>query len=115
MKNAQKFRNVVHPPLITGPDDRLIIGDTFFFPEHHVFTGITRKLFKEIEKNVFKDSEEGKKFMDQWMADPGVNVSRTVWHGSSSFVGNMAELLLSKVQNLVGKMIKYLVNRPQNI
>ena len=44
---AQKFNNVINKPLVTGPDDQLILGDTFLFPEHHVFTGIVSKLIKE--------------------------------------------------------------------
>ena len=64
VRNAMKFHNVIHPPLITGPDHQLLLGDTFLFPEHHGFTRITSKLVKEIEKNVFNDSEEGTEFMN---------------------------------------------------
>ena len=112
---AQKFNNVTKKPLVTGPDDQLILGDTFLFPEHHVFTGIVSKLIKELEKNAFDPElpEEGPAFMDQWMTDPGVNVARTVWHGSASFIGNMAEKLLSKVNNLEKKLQQYLGQRPE--
>ena len=47
------------------------------------------------------------------MADPRVNVARTVWHGSASFIGNMAEKLLSKVNNLEKKLHQYLAHRPE--
>ena len=115
LSKAMKFHNVVNPPLVTGPEDQLILGDTFFFPEHHVFTGITSKLVKELERNVFEVPGEGTAFMDEWMADPGVNVSRTVWHGSASFIGNMAELLLARVDHLAAKLREYLANRPENL
>ena len=34
------------------------------------------------------------------MATPGVNVSRTVYHGSASFIGNMARRFLKMVDHL---------------
>ena len=113
---AQKLNNVIKKPLVTGPDDQLILGDTFLFPEHHVFTGIVSKLIKELEQNAFDPElpEEGPAFMDQWMADPGVNVARTVWHGSASFIGNMAEKLLSKVNNLK-KLQQYIGHRSSTL
>ena len=80
-----------------------------------MFTGIVSKLIKELEINAFDHElpEEGPAFMDQWMADPRVNVARTVWHGSASFIGNMAEKLLSKVNNLEKKLQQYLGHRPE--
>ena len=104
IKKAMQFNNVVSPPLITGADDMKILGDIFFFPEHHVFTGIVGKLVKELERKVFDDPIEGKAFMDEWMASPGVNVCRTVYQGSASFVGDMAELLLKRINSLEVKM-----------
>ena len=115
LKNAMKFHNVVNPPLITGPDNQLILGETILFPEHHVFTGIVGKLVKELERNVFGDPSEGVHFMNEWMADPGVNVCRTVWHGSASFVGNMAELLLARLDHLAARLREYLVSRPEHL
>ena len=88
------FHNVVNPPLITGKTDDTILGDIFYFPEHHVFTGIVGKLVKEFERNVFDNPEIGKVFMDEWMDSPCINISWTVYHGSASFVGNMAEKVI---------------------
>ena len=93
LKHAMHFNNVVNRPLITGKDDQKILGDLVFFPEHHVFTGIVGKVVKELERNVFESPDEGLNFLDEWMAEPGVNVSRTVYHGSASFIGNQAERL----------------------
>ena len=98
------FNNVVNPPLVTGDDDHNILGDIFLFPELHVFTGIVGKLVKEKERNVFSTPEEGKQFMEDWMSQPGVNVSKTVYYGNASFVGNMAEKLLEKVDTLREKI-----------
>ena len=42
--------------------------------------------------------------MDEWMATPGVNVSRTVYHGSASFVSNQARRLLTKLDSLEVKL-----------
>ena len=112
---AMKFHNVVNPPLVTGPEDQLILGETILFPEHHIFSGIVGKLVKELERNVFGDPGEGASFMNEWMANPGVNVCRTVWHGSASFVGNMAELVLARVDHLVATLREYLANRPEHL
>ena len=99
LKDAMKFNNVINPPLLTGPDDSKVLS-VVYFPELHVLTGIVGKLVKEMEKNVFPSPEEGKKFMDEWMASPSVNVCRTVYHGSANFVGDMARKLLKKVANM---------------
>ena len=45
---AMKYHNVVKPPLVTDRDDQKILGDLFYFPEHHVFTGIVGKLANEL-------------------------------------------------------------------
>ena len=59
---------------------------------------------KELEQKVFDSQEEGVSFMNQWMKEPGINVIRTVYHGSASFIGNQAERLLSKVDLLEIKL-----------
>ena len=104
LKKAKDHNNVIHPPLVTGADDDKILGDIFFFQEHHVFTGIHAKLVKELERNVFETQAEGQEFVDDWMSSPGVNISRTVYHGSASFVGNMAHKFIKKVDSLAAKL-----------
>ena len=104
LKNAKDFHNVVNPPLITGRDDMKILGDIFFVPEHHIFTGIHGKLVKELERNAFDSPDEGVGYIDKWMESPGINISRTVYHGSASFVGNMAQKFLTKVEDLEARM-----------
>ena len=104
LKKAMDFHNVVNPPLVTGRDDKKILGELFFVPEHHVYTGIFGKLVMEFERKAFDSPEEGKDYLDKWMASPGINVSRTVYHGSASFVGNMVHKFLSKVENLESKV-----------
>lgn len=99
LKTAMKFGNVVNIPLVTGPDDKLLI-DLFNFPELHVLTGIVGKIIKEMERKVFPSAEEGKEFLDRWMEQPSINISRTVYHGSASFKGNMAKKLLKLSTNL---------------
>lgn len=105
LKSAMKFGNVVNVPLLTGPNDRWIL-DIFNFPELHVLTGITGKIVKEFERKVFTCAEDGKNFMDRWMVQPSVNVSRTVYHGSASFKGNMAKKLL-KLSNNLSKFVDH--------
>lgn len=108
LKKAMNFHNVVNPPLVTGRDDPKILGDLFFFPEHHVFTGIVGKLVKELEKNVFDSPEEGNTFLNEWKASPGIYVSRTVWHGSASFIVNIAHRLLKMVDDLLTRLKGFL-------
>ena len=104
LKKAMDFHNVVNPPLVTGGDEKKILGDLFFVPEHHVYTGIFGKLVMEFERKSFDTPQEGKDYLDTWMASPGINVSRTVYHGSANFVGNMVQKFLSKLENLEFKV-----------
>ena len=99
LKDAMKFGNVVNPPLLTGPDEALVLT-LVYFPELHVLIGVVSKLVKEMERRILPTPEEGKKFLDDWMSSPSVNVCRTVYHGQANFVGNMAKLLLKKLENL---------------
>ena len=101
---AMDYNNVVNRPLVIGPADKKILGDLVYFPEHHIFTGILGKLIMEMERKLFDSAKEGVKWMDEWMATPGVNVSRTVYHGSASFVGNQARRLLTKLDSLEIKL-----------
>ena len=57
---------------------------------------------------MFETPEEGKAFMDEWMESPGINISRTVYHGSGIFIGNMVTRLLAKVENLQIKLHQHL-------
>ena len=114
VKTAMKFHNVINPPLVTGPSWQRIL-EIFLFPEHHVFTGIVGKLVKELERSAFDSPEEGQIFMDKWMAEPGVNVSRTVYMGSANFIGNMAELLLERADSLLIRIRQYLALRPDKL
>ena len=104
LKKAMDLHNVVNPPLVTGGDEKKILGDLFFVPEHHVYTGIFGKLVMEFERKSFDTPQEGKDYLDTWMASPGINVSRTVYHGSANFVGNMVQKFLSKLENLEFKV-----------
>ena len=99
LKNAMKYNNVINPPLLTGPDSALVLS-VVYFPELHVLIGIVSKLVKELENRIFPTQEEGKKFLENWMASPSVNVRKTVYHGQANFVGNMAKLLLKKLDSL---------------
>ena len=65
---------------------------------------VNGKLVKEFERRVFETPADGKAFLDEWMSSPGVNVSRTVYHGSASFVGNMAHKFIKKVNSLESKV-----------
>ena len=64
-----------------------------------------------MERKVFTSPEEGKKFLDSWMEQPTVNVSRTrtVYHGSASFKGNMGRKLIKLSGNL-GEYVKTMLD-----
>ena len=98
-KNAMKYNNVINPPLLTGSDSALVLS-VVYFPELHVLIGIVSKLVREMENSIFPTQEEGQKFMESWMSSPSVNVRKTVYHGQANFVGNMAKLLLKKLDSL---------------
>ena len=91
--NAQHYTNVVNRPLIIGDDDTLLI-DKINIPGLHVMTGNTAKLLAEMEKT-FPDQEEGKNFVDKFLAT--MNVHRAEYQGSHSFEGNQARKLLRRI------------------
>ena len=46
------------------------------------------KLIKELERsNIFATEEAGHVCVNEWMSRPGINVRRTHYHGTASFVG----------------------------
>ena len=97
IKNAMKFNNVVNKPLIKG-DYSTKITSLINFPELQVLTGVVGKVVKELERKAFTTAKEGTDFMNKWMET--VNVQRTVYHGSASFVGDMAARLLKNTDSL---------------
>ena len=85
-KVAKNFQNVTKKPLITGNDDQLILGQTFFWPELHVLIGLTGKLMKELERSsVFLSEKEGREFLCSW--EKGHSIQRTAFHGTTSYTG----------------------------
>ena len=108
MKKAKDCNNVIHRPLIEGPYDQKILGDSIMFPELHVFTGLVAKMEKEIEKNLFESEKAGHQFMDEFFSE--CSISRAVYHGSSNFVGNQAKKLLRMVPQLEHKLMTTLVD-----
>ena len=91
--NAKNYTNVVNPPLITGDDDMLLL-DLINIPGLHVMTGNVGKLIGEMEK-VFPDPEQGKDFVDKFLAS--IIVHRAEYQGSHSFEGNHARRLLRRI------------------
>ena len=56
---------------------------------------------KELEKsNIFPTEKVGHDFVDAWMSQPGINVCRTVYHGSANFVGDQADRLMMLIESL---------------
>ena len=48
-KNIKDFYNVQHPPLLSGPDDKLVLMSVCI-PEFHVFEGTTNHLLKALNE-----------------------------------------------------------------
>ena len=99
---AKEFLNVVREPLLSlarFPDNTLLC-DIYNVPGLHCMTGIAAKLIKEIEKSFAnnKETKEGTKFVDEFLAKNYVN--RTEYQGSHSFEGNHARKLLE----IIGRM-----------
>ena len=84
-------------PLLNGEDNKKFISAASF-PQLHVLTGIVGKIIKELERKIFTSAIQGTEFMNKWMES--VNVLRTVYHGSASCVGDMANRLLNNLDSL---------------
>ena len=112
LKKAQTCNNTINRPLIQGPYDQKILGQTILFPELHIFTGVISKLEKEIEKHLFESEKAGHTFMDEFFSEQGI--SRAVYHGTSNFVGQQAKKLLKKVPELEQKLNTTIVD-PQKL
>ena len=99
LADAKEFMNVVNPPLLTYPDETLLV-DIFNVPGLHCMTGIVGKLIGEVEKCFpdNKNTREGTAFVDNFLKR--VNVHRAEYQGSHSFEGNHARKLLQ----VIGKM-----------
>ena len=63
IQNAKDYNNVIHKPLILGPDDAKVLSYVHF-PELHVTLGIVGKLIKELEVKCFSSPEDGTAFMN---------------------------------------------------
>ena len=99
LARAKEFLNVVHPPLLTQPDDKLL-ADVFNVPGLHCMTGVVGKLIDEIEKSFpdNKNSRAGTSFVDQFLRDN--NIHRAEYQGSHSFEGNHARKLLRDITKM---------------
>ena len=89
-KDAQKFGNVIHPPILCQDDT----NDTPVIcllppPELHLLIGPANKMYSELEA-IWPDSEE-------WLK--ACNVKKEEYHGGS-FAGNESRKLLQNVDHL---------------
>ena len=65
-KQQKDYQNVIHPPLIVGKSDQLVLG-LLALPELHLMICIVDKLLTGIENNVFPTKEQGVSFMDSFL------------------------------------------------
>ena len=93
--------NVVNPPLIIAPDNKLLI-DVFNIPQLHVMTGVLAKLVEAAEKSF----PSGKTFIDGFLSEN--NIHKTEYHGTHSFEGNHARDLMLCSQKLRDAAVKKL-------
>ena len=63
---------------------------------------------KELQIHLFETEDDGRAFMDGWFEEPGIDVSRTSYHGKASFIGNEARKLLKKVDRLEERLYQAL-------
>ena len=110
-KFAKNFDNVVSRPLLIGDQDSSVLS-LLHFPELHVTLGVVGKLVKGIEATCFSTADEGTEFMNSWMNT--VNVSKTVYHGGTSFVGDMAKRLLNNLYSLEHRVNEKLDKQTQD-
>ena len=57
---------------------------------------------------MFETEDDGRAFMDSWFEEPGIDVSRTCYHGKASFIGNEARKLLRKADRLEERLYQAL-------
>lgn len=89
-KDAKKFKNCIHLPIIQTSNDQLIL-DLIPPPELHLLLGVVNTIFS----NMLEEFEED---ANKWAKNCSVQRERT--HGSPSFKGNSCKILLNKVDLL---------------
>ena len=108
-KKQKEFQNVVNKPLLQGELNVLIIG-SLAVPQLHIMLGVTDKLKKCLETEVFETEEDGRKFMDTFLIEQ--NISKKGYRDSRSLEGNQTRQFLKSTQKLreayevVGKLEK---------
>ena len=104
LKNAQHYKNVVNEPLLLG-DEKTLILEMLNIPELHCLMGSVFKIITEMEKLGFSCKEEGEEFIEEFLKQQ--NISKCVYRGSNSFVGNQARKVLKCVDDLDQMAILY--------
>ena len=67
LKKGKKYANDVHPHLLIGDKNKKIL-ELVNIPGLHILLGVTDKILKEIEKNLFENKECGLQFVNQYLS-----------------------------------------------
>ena len=67
-KNIKDFDNVQHPPLLSGPDEKLVLMSVCI-PEFHVFEGTTNHLCKALNEQ-WSELESSEDRLYEWRVVP---------------------------------------------
>lgn len=89
-KDAHKFKNHVHSPILDTDEDRLFL-DLIPPPELHLLLGVVNTIFEHMHREFKEDAERWENLC---------HVKRRMTHGSPAFDGNSCSLLLKKVDLL---------------
>lgn len=94
---AKQFQNVTKPSLLTGSLETKVI-EKLNIPGLHIILGVTDKLLKEMEINLFKTKEDGFRWLSDYLKT--INLKRVCYQGQHRLEGNNCMHFLKKVDNL---------------
>ena len=96
LSQAKKFQNSIHPPVTGDPEKKIV--EIINIPGLHILLGIVDKIISEIEKNMFKNKEDGFNFMSAYLKS--INLGRVSYQGQHRLEGNASNIFLKKVDIL---------------
>ena len=96
-KKQKDFQNVVNKPLLKLEPGDHILGPVVP-PELHLMLGVTDKLKKILETEVFETEKDGKDFMDNFLHEQ--NISTKGYMDSRSLEGNQTRMFLKSTTKL---------------
>ena len=96
LKKANKYTNVVYPPLLTGGKNKKIL-ELVNIPGLHILLAVVDKILKEIEKNLFETKECGLQFVNRYLSE--INICRVSYQGQLRLECSPCNKLLKNIDS----------------